>query len=262
MPDSVSFDRAADYYDRTRGFSEEGTRRSVALLAQELGDRGSVLEIGAGTGQLAVPLRAAGVPVIGLDLARPMLDRLRAKPGEPIPLVEADATRLPFADDALGAAYVRWVLHLIPSWVTALEELVRVVRPGGVVVAIQARGQRREEDRGPRDEIQDRFAEILGRPKEPVGLDWSDWDSLTASMELFRARVRPLPVFTDVERDDVEDFLNALRDDLYSWTWPIPEDERLRAAAQVHRWAEARFGPLDRLPRREYEIAWRAYDLP
>ncbi len=80
---SVAFDRAADYYDRTRGLTEEGQRRTIELLSSELGGRGRVLEIGVGTGQLALPLRAAGVPVVGLDLAMPMLSRAVAKSGGP-----------------------------------------------------------------------------------------------------------------------------------------------------------------------------------
>ena len=81
MSDSVSFGRAAAYYDETRGFSPEGRRKTIDLLARECASRGRVLEIGVGTGQLALPLHADGVSVVGLDLARPMLDRLVEKSG-------------------------------------------------------------------------------------------------------------------------------------------------------------------------------------
>lgn len=129
-PGSVAFDRAAEYYDATRGFDEEGTRRQTALLLEESTGRGRVLEVGVGTGQVALPLHEAGVDVIGLDLARPMMDKLIAKTGGTLvfPLVQADATRMPFPDDVFGAAYLRWVLHLIPAWETAAQEMVRVDR--------------------------------------------------------------------------------------------------------------------------------------
>src|SRR2546422_3706400 len=118
MSGSISFERASEYYDRTRGMSEEGARRTVELLADELGDRGLVLEVGVGTGQLAIPLHRAGIPVIGIDLAWSMLAKLIEKGGgrSPVPLVIGDATEMSFADDAFGAAYLRWVLHLIPAW--------------------------------------------------------------------------------------------------------------------------------------------------
>jgi len=53
---------------------------AVGLLA-ELAGAGRALELGIGTGRLALPLAAWGVPVHGIDLSRAMVDRLRAKPG-------------------------------------------------------------------------------------------------------------------------------------------------------------------------------------
>jgi ubiquinone/menaquinone biosynthesis C-methylase UbiE len=133
MADSVAFDRAAAYYDRTRGFTPEGERRTIELLSGELAGRGRIVEIGVGTGQVALPLHAAGIDVVGVDLARPMMDRLVEKAGgrPTIPLVQGDATRLPLRDGAFGGAYFRWVLHLIPDWGSVMRELVRVVGLGG-----------------------------------------------------------------------------------------------------------------------------------
>ncbi len=61
MSDSVSFDRAASFYDATRVTDEETLRGVVDLLERDVasGD-GPVLEIGVGTGALAVPLSARG----------------------------------------------------------------------------------------------------------------------------------------------------------------------------------------------------------
>ena len=52
----------------------------VGLLAELAGD-GAALELGIGTGRIALPLSDAGVPVHGIDLSTAMVDRLRAKPG-------------------------------------------------------------------------------------------------------------------------------------------------------------------------------------
>ena len=84
-----------------------------------------------------LPLRAAGHRrSSGLDLSPAMLGKLveKAGGGSPFPLVLGDATRMPFADGAFGAAYCRWVLHLIPDWRAGVAELVRVVRPGAVLL--------------------------------------------------------------------------------------------------------------------------------
>ena len=68
MTESVRFDGAAEHYDQTRAIPDETMGRTISLLASELRDRGSVLEVGVGTGLLALRLHEAGIPVSGLDL--------------------------------------------------------------------------------------------------------------------------------------------------------------------------------------------------
>lgn len=69
----------------------------VGLLA-ELARGGRALELGIGTGRIALPLSARGVPVHGIDLSSAMTDRLRAKPGaERIGLTYGDFARTPVA---------------------------------------------------------------------------------------------------------------------------------------------------------------------
>jgi SAM-dependent methyltransferase len=256
---SVSFDRAAGYYDQTRGLTPDGNRHQTELLAAELRGRGRVLELGVGTGQVALSLAAEGISMAGLDLADPMLRVLVEKAGgtPPFPLVRGDATRTPFRDAAFGAGIVRWVLHLIPEWRTALEELARVIVPGGVeLVQLGSYGH------GPRAEIQDRFNELLGIVNEPVGIMWGDVDTLDAAMTELGASTRSLPVLTDVETQSLETFIEGVERNRYSWTWSVPERDLARVAPEVRTWARERFGPLDRTPPRAYELRWRAYELP
>jgi SAM-dependent methyltransferase len=255
---SVSFDRAASYYDRTRGLTPEGNRRQTDLLARELRGRDRVVEVGVGTGQVALSLAAAGIPMAGLDLAEPMLRVLVEKAGgaPPFPLVRGDATRAPFPDGAFGAGIVRWVLHLIPDWRAALVELVRMIAPGGVaLVQLGSYGQ------GPRAEIQDRFNELLGILNEPVGIMWGDLDTLDTAMTELGASTRSLPVLTDVDTQSLATFLEGIERNRYSWTWRVPERDLSRVAPEVRAWAEDRFGPLDQSPPHAYEIRWRVYDL-
>lgn len=61
---SVRFDRAAEYYDRTRALPGDVAERQRDLLHRELRGRGTVLEVGVGTGRVAVTL---DVDVVGLD---------------------------------------------------------------------------------------------------------------------------------------------------------------------------------------------------
>jgi SAM-dependent methyltransferase len=72
-------DRAADLYDAlTAGMP--GPDDCVDRLA-ELAGPGPALELGIGTGRVALPLAARGVPVHGIDASAAMVERLRAKPG-------------------------------------------------------------------------------------------------------------------------------------------------------------------------------------
>jgi len=106
-------------------------------------------------------------------------------------------------------------------------------------------------------------AELAGVPFGPPGLMWAGYQELDGEMAALGASVRALPPFTDVERDGLEAFLDGVEQRRYSWTWRVADDERFASAvAEIRRFAEERFGPLDRLPREEHEVAWRAYDLP
>jgi len=72
---------AATYDERTAGmFTPEVVGPAIDLLAELAGD-GAALELGVGTGRLALPLAERGVRVAGIDSSEAMVARLRAKPG-------------------------------------------------------------------------------------------------------------------------------------------------------------------------------------
>ncbi|MFI6441588.1 class I SAM-dependent DNA methyltransferase [Streptomyces sp. NPDC050759] len=62
-------------------FSPDAVEPAVEVLAELAGAGGRALELGVGTGRIALPLVRRGVEVHGIDLSRAMVDRLRAKPG-------------------------------------------------------------------------------------------------------------------------------------------------------------------------------------
>lgn len=70
-------DQIADVYDRYYGAYDPAT---IGAL-KELAGNGPVLELGIGTGRVALPLREAGVPVTGIDASPEMVNKLRSKPG-------------------------------------------------------------------------------------------------------------------------------------------------------------------------------------
>src|SRR5215468_9436497 len=138
MPqESIVFDQAADYYDQTRGYPP-GEERAVADMIARAGQfkkSSHVLEIGVGTGRIALPVSAYVKAVYGIDLSRPMMNKLRAKQREEaIFLSESDATHLPFPDQAFDGAEAIHVVHRIPGWRQGFAELKRVLRPGALLV--------------------------------------------------------------------------------------------------------------------------------
>jgi len=58
------------------------------------------------------------------------------------------------------------------------------------------------------------------------------------------------------------ELIDRLGGGMYSWTWSVDEDTRLRAADDVRAWATAEFGSLDTRQTGHGEIRYRAYDLP
>ena len=258
MSDSVSFDRAVDYYDRTRGLSEVASRGMTAVLVGELQGRGRCLEVGVGTGLVSLPLTAAGLPMVGLDISAPMLGKLVEKAGgrPPFPLAQGDATMLPFADDAFGSALVRHLLHLIPAWERAIAELVRVVRSGGTVLIATG------DIPGAWREVTERFVALVGRPSFGRGLDVRELVRLDEALAVHGGVPRQLPAIPDRVEQSLGTFIDQMADGLHSWTWEVDEPERREAAAEVRRWALERFGTLDPPDAREVAIEWRAYHLP
>lgn len=93
-----------------------------------------VLEIGCGAGYDAYTLMTTGADYTGIDITPENPDRVRRHLGyygfEPN-VCEADAEQLPFADRTFDVVYSNGVLHHTPRITSALQEALRVLRPGG-----------------------------------------------------------------------------------------------------------------------------------
>ena len=72
---------AARYDESTAGMSDPAVVEPAVGLLAGLAGGGQALELGIGTGRIALPLARRGIRVQGIDLSRAMVDQLRAKPG-------------------------------------------------------------------------------------------------------------------------------------------------------------------------------------
>lgn len=227
MAQSVVFDRAAEFYDETRGFPA-GIEQAVAEMIAKTGGltpNSTVLEIGVGTGRIALPLARHVRAYHGLDLSRAMMMRLKAKQtDEPISVVQGDATQLPYASHSLDAVIAVHVFHLIPNWRGVISELERVLKPGAPVIHCWS-----EHDdvfrllwNGWRNAVPNNEA-------TDVGLRWErNEDFLTelgwteGTKQVFTYRYHRAPA----------DFINQLRNRIWSHTWHL-SDATLSAGIQA-----------------------------
>jgi SAM-dependent methyltransferase len=111
----------------------------VATELAAFAPRGQVLEVGSGPGRLAVQLAelTPGVQVTGLDISPEMVERaisLSANSGvaDRVEFRVGDVASLPFADASFDAVVSTFSLHHWPDPAKGLEEIYRVLRPGGV----------------------------------------------------------------------------------------------------------------------------------
>lgn len=150
---STMFARIAPRYDLLNTLMTFGMHHRWRALAARLalqGLRGPALDIGAGTGDLALALarRPESTEVTGLDFVPEMLALGRKKAaarqlGGKVRFVEGDALSLPFADGAFVTAASAFTLRNIPDPGCALWEMLRVVRPGGRIVVLEIASSRR-----------------------------------------------------------------------------------------------------------------------
>lgn len=251
----MSFDRAADFYDATRALPAAVHDRLTTMLATELSTRRLCLEIGVGTGRIALPLVGQGVSMIGVDIAPKMLRRLVVNAGGtgPFPLGVADVTMLPFGTGVFDAVLASHVLHLVPDWRTTVDESVRVLGPGSVFL-VDFGGA----PPAPWHETTSAALTANGMVRMRPGM--SDPEPVVDHLRA-RARARPLePLRFPVERtlaQDLDDW-DARR---HSWTWSLSPAQIEAAVTTVRRWAADNHWPLDRSVALERTIQWWAFDI-
>jgi phosphatidylethanolamine/phosphatidyl-N-methylethanolamine N-methyltransferase len=128
----------AQVYDQLCGPVFRRAHVAAAAAATRIG--GSVLEVGVGTG-LLLPLYGANVRVTGVDLSETMLSRARARVAKTgldrvDDLVIGDIHVLDHADESYNAVVMPFVLTLVESPEVALDNALRMLKPGGEIIVV------------------------------------------------------------------------------------------------------------------------------
>lgn len=129
---TLDFDPLAADYDRLRPAGrawEELSERTLAVL----GDFRRLVDVGCGTGRFAAFAKTRrGGRVWGVDPSAEMIRRARERPDAAgIGWKQASAERLPFTGGWFDAAHMHLVVHTLPDRPAALNEIARVLMPGG-----------------------------------------------------------------------------------------------------------------------------------
>ena len=130
------FDGVAKRYDLlndvlTFGLDRGWRRRTIEAIVPLRGEK--VLDLAAGTGTSSAPFADVGAHVFPTDISMGML-RVGKKQQPGLHFVAGDALQLPYADDSFDTVTISYGLRNVEHTTSALEEMLRVTKPGGRVV--------------------------------------------------------------------------------------------------------------------------------
>ncbi|APG60225.1 bifunctional demethylmenaquinone methyltransferase/2-methoxy-6-polyprenyl-1,4-benzoquinol methylase UbiE [Christiangramia salexigens] len=140
------FDKISGSYDGLNRVISLGTdvkwrKKVVAAVAATNPD--SILDIATGTGDLAIQMAPTGASrIVGLDLSQGMLNVGRKKISAKnldgkIEMIQGDSENLPFEDSSFNAITVAFGVRNFEDLEKGLEEIYRVLKPGGIFVVLE-----------------------------------------------------------------------------------------------------------------------------
>ncbi|OGO49526.1 MAG: hypothetical protein A2Z30_05525, partial [Chloroflexi bacterium RBG_16_64_43] len=257
--ESLAFDRAAATYDQTRGFPPGVGEKVAAALLPHLPRPGHVLEVGVGTGRIARLLLNLGVPVVGIDLSRPMMDRLRGvQPAGPaaVRLVQGDARRLPLAARAVTAVIAVHLFHLVGDAEQAMNDVLRVIAPRGVVAV----GWNWHPPDSIGRRVRRAWREIVAQHGADMGAP--GLREMDAPVKFFRGRARRYAEIQACEWHVERTPRQALEDvekKTFSSSWVVGEAVFPVCLAELHAWAERELPDLDRSRNELRRFIWHIF---
>ncbi|HXQ92968.1 MAG TPA: class I SAM-dependent methyltransferase [Nitrososphaerales archaeon] len=232
------FDQIADVYDETRRALDETTLKGINDMLGKYGCS-SILEIGVGTGRIALPLIKSGYEVIGMDISRRMMEKARAK-GMPS-LFLAEGSKAPFREKSFDATLMAHVFHLLDNPQSVMREAARMSRVGVFALVRKRTGTRF-------------WSSLYG------GEDDSDCSKMTESFDneaerkfYHERRARFRKIFEKYGWNPSQVFLNWRREQEILETYP-PDD--LKVVSEVF-WNENMEERISRFEKGSYSSALR-----
>ena len=187
-----AYGRWAPFYDVVFGPVFKRGRIAAVAAAERVGGR--ILEVGVGTG-LSLASYSARSRVVGIDISQPMLARARDRVEKhQLDHVESiaimDAEQMQYADGSFDVVVAQYVVTAIPNPEKALDEFLRVVRPGGEVILTSRLGA----ETGLRGTIEKMLTPLTSRMGWRTEFSWeryADWLSSSPTARLVERRALP-----------------------------------------------------------------------
>jgi phosphatidylethanolamine/phosphatidyl-N-methylethanolamine N-methyltransferase len=189
-----TYSRWAPIYDKVFGSIFEEARRTAVAACEEIGGR--VLEVGVGTG-ISLPYYSSNCRVTGIDISEAMLEVARQRVaddqlGHVEDLQLMDAEHLAFADGSFDVVVAQYVVNTVPNPEAALDEFLRVLRPGGELVIVNRVGA----EKGPRRTFEVLFQPVAQRLGWRSKFEWERFENWAEhALDSYLVERRPVPPF-------------------------------------------------------------------
>ncbi len=187
-----TYARWAPVYDVVFGSVFENARRMAVEASERVGGR--ILEVGVGTG-ISLPYYSSKSRVVGIDISEPMLKVARRRViNDRLEHVEQlevmDAENLEFPDASFDVVVAQYVVNTVPNPEIALDEFLRVLRPGGELVIVNRVGA----TAGSRKAFEHMFQPIAQRLGWRSKFPWARFERWAArSPSAYLVERRPVP---------------------------------------------------------------------
>ena len=187
-----TYDRWAPVYDLVFGTVFEKARRLAIAACEDVGGR--ILEVGVGTG-ISLPYYSDRCRIVGVDISEAMLEVARQRVADQRManvenLAIMDVQDLQFEDASFDVVTAQYVVNTVPDPEAALDEFMRVLRPGGELIVVNRVGA----ERGARLNVEKLLEPVVERLGWRSDFPWArfeNWMSENGGVVL--AGRRPLP---------------------------------------------------------------------
>jgi SAM-dependent methyltransferase len=253
----VDFSGNASVYDRRHGALLSRDVVEELAAGGELEAGAHVLDVGAGTGRVAIAFASVGYQVTAVDPALGMLSELRAKAREnPVDLVAAEGDRSPFAPRRFDAVILARITYLIPNWKAALRKIYDLLKPGGCLFHEWSNGRADEAWVQIREKLRVLFQDAgVEKPFHPGARSEAEVDA--ALMELGFVRTKKLSIGCGPYMT-LHEFVGRIATGEFSYVWNIPAYVQESCIPLLNKWCQDTFDLEQSFPMPR-ELEWSTY---